>query len=312
MTKVFRGPLCRDIARQAISAVLMFGWIAVNAPSAIPAAQPAAAASTRESRDEAARAIPFAKLDSEARAKVSRVLAATTLYRRMPSQMIECDPNLYVFLVEHPDLVVNIWETLGISEVSVERLNERSFSANDKAGTLGRMEYLHRSPELHLVYAEGSYDGPLFGRSIKGKTLLMLRSRYFRNADGRHYVRCRLDAFLHVENVGVGVLAKTFQPLVGAAADHNFRETAAFLGSVSRAAEVNYAGMQRMAERLTKVDDSDRQKFAEMAEQMAVRAALLHTARAEDRKTTSTKAAPAGERPSTLTTRRKAQPTLER
>ena len=308
MTRVLHGLMLHTVARQAILAALLFGWMGMYAPAPVQAAQPTGS-SSRELRDEASRAIPFAKLDRTSKVKVSRVLSTTTLYRRLPAQMIECDPNLYVFLVEHPDLVVNIWEVLGISEVAVKRLGEQTFSANDKAGTIGRMEFLHCSPELHLLYAEGSYDGPLFGRSIKGNTLLMLRNRYFRNADGRIYVRCQLDAFMHVENVGVGVLAKTFQPLVGAAADHNFRETASFLSSVSRAAEVNHAGMQRMAARLNGVDAADRERFAVLTEQLAVRAALLQTAQNEAQAGRS--ASPAQRSPS-LTTRRDAPDSLER
>lgn len=296
------------MARQTIWVALYCGCMGTFATTAVQAAHPSGG-SSREARDEASRAIPFAKLNRNAKVKVSRVLAATTLYRRLPAQMIECDPNLYVFLVEHPDLIVNIWEVLGISDVAVKRLGEKTFSANDKAGTLGRMEFLHCSPELHLLYAEGSYDGPLFGRSIKGNTLLMLRNRYFRNAEGRIYVRCQLDAFLHVENLGVGVLAKTFQPLVGAAADHNFRETAAFLGSVSRAAEVNYAGMQRMAAKLTSVDVADRERFAALTEQLAVRAALLQTAQNEAQSARSS--SPAARSPS-LTRRRERQDAIER
>jgi hypothetical protein len=296
------------MARQAVWVALVCGGMVAYAPAPAQAAHPSGS-SSRELRDEAARAIPFAKLDRNARAKVSQVLSTTTLYRRLPAQMIECDPNLYVFLVEHPDLVVNIWEVLGISEVVVKRLGEQTFSANDKAGTIGRMEFLHCSPDLHLLYAEGSYDGPLFGRSIKGNTVLMLRNRYFRNADGRIYVRCQLDAFMHVENVGVGVLAKTFQPLVGAAADHNFSETAAFLASVSRAAEVNHAGMQRMATRLNGVEAADRERFAALTEQLAVRAALLQTAQNEAQ--SGGTALPASRGPS-LTTRRDEPDALER
>jgi hypothetical protein len=297
--------------RRAIGAAAVcacFGF----ASGAARAAQPTAATSSREARDDAARAIPYAKLDREARAKVSRVLSATTIYRRLPSQSIECDPNLYLFLIERPDLVVNIWEALGISEVSVERLSDRAFSANDKAGTLGRMEFLHRSPALHLVYAEGSYDGPLFGRTIKGKTLLVLRSQYFRSADGRQFVRCRLDAFLHVENVGVGMLAKTLQPLVGVAADHNFRETANFLAGVSRAAEVNYAGMQRMAEKLNNVDETDREQFVALTEQLAIRAAMQRTAQVQNGKPLGAPSSPTTIRQPTLTTRRETPETVER
>jgi len=268
-------------ARCALTAALVCGF--ASAESVEAAAPESEATSSRDARDDALRRLARAELTHEARSKVSGVLGATTIYRRLPSQVIECDPSLYVFLVEHPDLVVNIWEALGISEVQVEQIGERLYAANDKAGTLGRMEFLHASPQMHVVYAEGSYEGPLFGRTIKGKSLLLLETRYFRNTSGRHFIRCRMDAFLHVENVGVGVLAKTLQPLVGAAADNNFHETAAFLAGISRAAEVNYAGMQKVAEKLTNVAPADREQFAALTEQLAVRAALAQTPRQESK-----------------------------
>lgn len=293
---------------RALAAALVCGF-AIAAPVNAAGAE-SEASSSRDAREDALRRLARAELTREARAKASAVLAATTIYRRLPVQVIECDPNLYVFLVEHPDLVVNIWEALGISEVRVEQIGERTYSANDHAGTQGRMEFLHATPQMHLVYAEGSYEGPLFGRTIQGKSLLLLETRYFRNNAGRHFIRCRMDAFLHVENVGVGVLAKTLQPLVGASADNNFRETAAFLSGVSRAAEVNYAGMQKMAEKLTNVAPDDRQQFAALTEQLAVRAALAQTPRPESK--VVAEAEPPASHQAPRTTRRPTRSTRQR
>jgi hypothetical protein len=296
-------------ARWLFAIALFCSWLFAD-PKYIAAQGASEATSSREAREEVLRRLSKAELSREDRAKVNGILGATTIYRRLPSQMIECDPHLYVFLVEHPDLVVNIWEALGISEVQVEQIGEGLYSANDKAGTVGRMQFLHASPDMHVVYAEGSYEGPLFGRPIKGQSLLVLETRYFRNTSGRHFIRCRMDAFLHVENVGVGVLAKTLQPLVGAAADHNFRETTAFLAGVSRAAEVNYAGMQRMAEKLNRVAEADREQFASLTEQLAIRAALAQTAQQPQRVAADGKSA--SPRPAASTTRRPARSMKQR
>ena len=296
-------------ARWWLAVALLCGWL-VAEPERAAAQGAREATSSREAREEVLRRLSKAELSHEDRAKVNGILAATTIYRRLPSQVIECDPHLYVFLVEHPDLVVNIWEALGISEVQVEQIGEGLYSANDKAGTVGRMQFLHASPDMHVVYAEGSYEGPLFGRPIKGQSLLVLETRYFRNTSGRHFIRCRMDAFVHVENVGVGVLAKTLQPLVGAAADHNFRETTAFLAGVSRAAEVNYAGMQRMAEKLNRVAATDREQFASLTEQLAIRAALAATAQQEKKIASGGKPAADGQVPTT--TRRPTRSTKQR
>ena len=261
--------------------VILAVWtsLAILAPRADAAqsakGQPAKAMSTREAREDAVRAIPYAKLGRGARARVSNVLSATTLYRRLPNQRIDCDPRLFQFLIEHPDLVVNIWEVLGISEVTLSRVDAHRFEANDGAGTLGSIDFLHSSPTLHLLYAEGSYEGPLFGRPVKGKVLILMRSKELGKTDGRKYVSCQVDAFLQMENLGAGMLAKTFQPLVGAAADHNFQETAKFLAALNRAAEANRAGMRHMSEKLARVEEADRTQFVELTDQLADQAAAV-------------------------------------
>jgi len=261
--------------------VILVVWasLAILVPSTSAAqhakAQPAKAMSTREAREDAVRAIPYAKLNRSARARVSNVLSATTLYRRLPNQHVDCDPKLFQFLIEHPDLVVNIWEVLGISEVSLSRVDAHHFEADDGAGTLGSIDFLHSSPSIHLLYAEGSYEGPLFGRPVKGKVLILMRSKEIGKPDGRKQVLCQVDAFLQMENLGVGMLAKTFQPLVGAAADHNFQETAKFLSALNRAAEVNRTGIRHMSEKLSRVEEADRAQFVDLTDQLADNAAVL-------------------------------------
>ncbi|OYV89135.1 MAG: hypothetical protein B7Z73_07155 [Planctomycetia bacterium 21-64-5] len=256
--------------------VMLVCWAAATAQAAKQARAPQGT-SSREARDEAMRAIPYNQLDRHARIKVGAVLANTTIYRHLPSETIECDAALFVFLVEHPDLVVNMWEVLGVSDVELLRAGDHAFQASDKAGTRGHIEYLFDGPQVHVIYAEGTYTGSLLPRPVHGRCVILLRSNYLRAADGRPIVRSNIDAFVYLENVGVGVLAKTFQPLVTSSADHNFRETTRFLASVHRAAETNYAGMQRLAQQLTKIDDGDRREFADLTTQLAVRAALAET-----------------------------------
>ena len=61
------------------------------------------------------------------------------------------------------------------------------------------------------------------------------------------------------------MLAKIFTPLTGKVADANFCQTVAFVGSLSRTAEVNKRGMQRLAGRLERVQPDVRKRFAELA-----------------------------------------------
>jgi hypothetical protein len=103
----------------------------------------------------------------------------------------------------------------------------------------------------------------------------VLKSGYVLEPDGRYYVTSRLDAFVHIEHGGVELLTKTFQPVVGRVADVNFLQTAGFLGDLSRTAEVNTGGMQRLADKLTRVRPEVREKFVQLSTQVAERAAQL-------------------------------------
>jgi len=116
-----------------------------------------------------------------------------------------------------------------------------------------------------VVYAEGSYNGPLFMRPVKGRCLMVIKSGYVREPDGRYYITTRLDAFLNVEPGGAQLVTRTFHPLVGKVADSNFTQAVGFLGSLSRTAELNSRGVQRLASRLAHVKPEYRRQLAALA-----------------------------------------------
>lgn len=218
--------------------------------------------SSARDRAAAIRAIPMKALDAAARQKVNAVLASVTIFRRLPVQMFQCDPELYLFMVEHPDVTTNIWEILGVSKVAIQRTGENTFNANDGAGTKSDIEFLHVAPDTHLLYAVGSYDGALFTRPVRGGALLLLKSGTITDKSGRSYLTCRLDVFCRVDHLGVELTARTFQGMVGKSADHNFIESISFLDQLSQAAAARSERVLSIADQLEKVSAEDKQRFA--------------------------------------------------
>ncbi len=231
------------------------------------------ASSSEASRQSAVASIPFEKLDDQARAKVQAVLANISVYRRMPVRVVDCDPDLYLFLLRHPDVVVNIWEVLKLSKMKLSELDASRFQITESGGTSATLEFLYQSHDIHLVYAQGSYNSPLLSQPVKGSCLMVVRTGYVRETDGRYYVTTRLDSFLNLEHAGAELLAKLFQPLTGKVADSNFCQTVAFAGSLSRTAELNSDGVRRLAGRLEHVQPAVRSRFAELADLVAQRSA---------------------------------------
>jgi hypothetical protein len=234
---------------------------------------PFEATTSLAARREAVQSIPFARLDAPAKAKVNAVLSNVTVFRRMPVRVVNCDPDLYLFLIRHPDVVVNIWEVLKLTQLQVRQAGPDTYHAMEADGSQTSFEFLYRGHDLHMVYAEGSYVGALLPRPIKGRCLLILKSGYVRETDGRYYVTSRLDAFVNVDSGGAELLTKTIHAVLGRIVDTNFTQSIAFLGSLSHTAEINSRGVQRLAGKLTYVQPQQRQQLADLAAALAEKSA---------------------------------------
>jgi hypothetical protein len=233
----------------------------------------------RLSRQEAIAAIPFDRLTEDARVKLQGVVAQPSIYRRLPVTVINADPDLHLFLIRYPEVIVNIWDLMGITKVKVERTGDFTFEASDGAGTVGRGELIYGDRNTHVLYAEGAYEGPLLRRLIRGRCVLVLKSDYRQTADQRVYVTNRLDVFIQLDNIGAELLAKTLHPLVGKSADRNFVESTRFLSQISHAAETKGVGMQQVIPRLTKIDPEVREQFANLVALISRRAATRNSVR---------------------------------
>jgi len=227
-------------------------------------AQSTEATSSRTARDEAVEAIPFQQLTEPMRETLWPVVSAPSMYRRMPAKSIDCDPNLYVFLVRQPEVIVNIWELMGATKASVERTGKYSFQASDGLGTDCDVQLVYGTPNLHVFYGEGTYTGSVIRRPVTAKCVLVLRSNYKKDAEGVISVDSQMDLFLRFDNRGADLIAKTVSPLISRSADINFLASVKFVGSVSKAAETNGHGVQRLASRLTKVQPEIRTQFARL------------------------------------------------
>ncbi len=220
---------------------------------------------TNSLRTEAIAEIPFDRLDVAARQKANSVIENTSVFKRMTPQIIDCDPRYYMFLIRHPEVIVSIWQMMDATDMSITRKGPLQFNAADGEGTKGTLEFLYGDQKVHVLYGQGAYTGSLTKRPIRADCLLVLHSDFTTDQTGRPFVRVQLDMFVDVKNVGVDLIARTFQYMIGNTTDLNFSETAHFVTKLSRTTEENGPGMQHLAMRLTEVNEPTRREFARHA-----------------------------------------------
>ncbi len=215
-------------------------------------------------RQSAVQSIPFEKLDESARAKVQSALSNTTMYRRMPVRLIECDPDVYLFSVRHPDVVVNTWRALKLTQLELTQIAPRKFQIKEDTGMSAVLEYLYQGRDMHVIFADGEYDGQMLPRPVKGRALFVLKTGYTLQTDGRYFISTRLDTFLSVEPGAAELVTKALQPFVGRVADNNFTQTVNYVGSLSRTIELNGRSVEKLALQLPNVSAKTRTDFADV------------------------------------------------
>jgi hypothetical protein len=262
------------------------------------AASPANAAgegdptSSHAARDEAIRAIPWQKLGPNEQRLARAIVNEAAIYRRLPTRIIDCNPAMFTFLVQHPEVVADVWRVMGVSRVKLDKLGDGAYRGTDGLGTTGTVRFLmsewgNDAQNTALVLADGAYEGRPFVMPLRAKTIVLMRSSAVKERNGRYYVTVRADAFVHVEQVAVEIAAKTVQPWVNATADRNLIETLSFVSNFSRTAEKNPDGMKRMAARLTTVDEPTRSQLVQLCYQTAERYGNVDRGRGAERLATA-------------------------
>jgi hypothetical protein len=221
--------------------------------------------------DEVREMLPFDQFSPQARWKIDSILDDHSLYRNLPTEVFRSDPDVYLFLLNEPQITVAVWQALGISDLRIQPhpQNPNYYIGDDGKGTQGSCEYVYRSPELHVLVCEGSYRGPLVPKPIRASLLLVLRSAYFRDQAEQVYVTHQLHAFVKLDSSGAEVVAKLTDPISTRMANHTFNQVTAFLGAMSRWMEQQPEWAHQLADQLPDVSSTQRQQLRDLADRTA-------------------------------------------
>ncbi len=183
----------------------------------------------------------------------------------MPTQTIDCDPELFRFVVRYPEVLVNIWDVMGITKVEIKRTGPFTFTADDSVGTVCTCDLIYGNDQLHIYYGTGAYKGSMTPRQVTGRCVCILHSTSGQKSDGSPIVTGTMDVFLKLDNLGADLLTRTLGPFVGKTADYNFIESAKFISQISEVCENNPEGAQQLISKLQKVNPEVRDEFSRIA-----------------------------------------------
>jgi len=195
---------------------------------------PRAVAAGSPTAEQARALVPWQNVDEKRRGKLEAIVAEPTFYHCAPSEVFVSSRELYSLLLHEPRLTLELWKGLGITSAELEEVAPGHYRGADGRGSKGQWEFIYTTPELSVIYAEGEYHGPLLGCSLKTQSVVVLRTVYFKEPDGKEYVKHQAMAFVRVDSGSLKVLAKAMRPIFHKSVEATVQESMWFVSLMCR------------------------------------------------------------------------------
>lgn len=158
---------------------------------------------------------------------VERLWLAPTLVRTVRERPTRAPFDVYVALVDSPEVTAAAARLLGLARWEVEARDDGWYRATDNDGAEGLWRLLTREPTRRVVLSRGEHSGGILGR-IGGSALTVLDLE-----PNAHGVETTLTARVHLDNRLAAALARVLIGVFGRLADRKLAEGLKVTGRVA-------------------------------------------------------------------------------
>lgn len=245
-------------------------------PTSVSVDQLAKASTSHESAAEVVSQVPWDAISPAARQKVDRIVSSYTFYRRLPMTGGYCNPEVYDFLLSHPEVVVGTWEAGGFKQLSLTNHGSGRFTIQDDSGTRGEIEVIYHDNQMLAFLCNGTYEGQLAPRPIQGDIFCVMQYRFTEDAanGNKPIVVTRLDTFVKMSSASADLVGKAFAPMVGKIADSNFVKTVDSVNQISELMERNPQTLAEMIQEVPSISAETKSEFLGYIERVTGHASM--------------------------------------
>jgi hypothetical protein len=160
----------------------------------------------------AAEMVPVEQLPAEVREGVRKALEKPTVFTHGPAEAFECDPAVYHWFLDRPDLAVAAWRRLGATCVGIKARGDGQFSWSDPDGSAIVWKTVHRTANLRIWYAEGKVRPAALLPLVPVKSVVVMQHAEGRDRSGGPLMYHQADVFVQTDSAAAKVAAKLFGP----------------------------------------------------------------------------------------------------
>ena len=247
-----------------------------KASSSVSVDQLSKASTSQESAAEVVSQVPWNAISPAARQRAEKIVSSYTFYRRLPMTGGYCNPEIYDYLVCHPEVVVGTWEAGGFKQLSLANNGGGRFTLKDNSGTRGEIEIVYHDNKMLAFLCNGVYEGQLSPRPIQGDIFCVMQYRFTEDAanGNKPIVVTRLDTFVRMSSASADLVGKAFAPMVGKIADSNFVKTVDSVNQISELMERNPQVLAEMIQEVPSISTETKKEFLGYIERVTGHASM--------------------------------------
>jgi hypothetical protein len=187
-------------------------WASTATAHAQPPTKIAPPSTDKMEKVRAAANVPLQAIPERYRDAVRLTIEKPTLFSQGPVEAFACQPQMYYWLLEHPDRGVVAWRRLGAQCVMISERGNGRFGWTDEHGSDLQWDTVYNSNKERIWYAEGKVRPGTLMPLVPVKALVVLRYEEpaTEPVNGAKVMQHQADMFLYTDSMGAALATKLF------------------------------------------------------------------------------------------------------
>jgi hypothetical protein len=152
--------------------------------------------------------VALESMPAATRDALSKVMKDPTLTAVSPAEEFVAQPDMYQWLLDHPDRTAGAWRKMGVAAVEIKPLKDGRFCWKDENGSELVWQNVAQGPTGRVWYAEGKVNpGPLFP-TVAVKAVAVLTYADTPRSTGDAVIKHQIEVFLHTDSKTAALATK--------------------------------------------------------------------------------------------------------
>jgi hypothetical protein len=178
--------------------------------------------------------VAMEELPSGTRDMLAKVMKSPTLSAVGPAEEFVAHPDMYQWLLDHPDRTAAAWRKLGVDAVQIKMLKDGRFCWKDENGSELTWQNVAQGPTGRIWYAEGKVKPALLLPTVPVKAVAVLSHSERARRTGDYIITHQLQIYLQSDNKAAKLVTKMFGETAPKMAEQGSEQLLMFFSGIAK------------------------------------------------------------------------------